>query len=389
MFNFVNNKKSMEITSWYKSNFDSRIKGRYLNLSMLLSVLENYENVLHISSLGLSEEGREIPLIEFGNGRKKVLAWSQMHGNESTTTKAILDFLKFVTKPELFSTEVSNLLNKYTFYIVPMLNPDGAEKYARLNANEIDLNRDAQERSQLESKALRKLFDTIQPHLCLNLHDQRSMYGFKSGLPATVSFLSPASDLNRTITPQREVAMKLIANMDSCLQEFIPNQVGRYDDSFNSNCVGDSFSMLGVPTILFEAGHYNQDYKREKTREFIFYAFLSLFGVIESSNKPDIEDYNNIPENETNFCDILLHNYKMDNDEIVSIAVQYREVKEGLTIHFVPEISTIGNLTELYGHKTFNMENLEIIMKNSMPLAVNNVISHIINKNGNVLPFLL
>ena len=58
--------------------------------------------------------------------------------------------------------------------------------------------------------------------------------------------------------------MEVIIKMNNVLQNVIPNQVGIYDDSFNINCVGDSFQSKGVPTILFEAGHYKNDYSREK-----------------------------------------------------------------------------------------------------------------------------
>jgi murein tripeptide amidase MpaA len=44
-----------------------------------------------------------------------------------------------------------------------MLNPDGADMYTRLNANEVDLNRDSQNLTQPESKVLREIFDLFQP----------------------------------------------------------------------------------------------------------------------------------------------------------------------------------------------------------------------------------
>ena len=43
------------------------------------------------------------------------------------------------------------------------------------------------------------------------------------------------------------------------LQLSIPDQVGRFDDSFNPNCTGDQYSLLGTPTILIESGFYPED----------------------------------------------------------------------------------------------------------------------------------
>jgi murein tripeptide amidase MpaA len=51
--------------------------------------------------------------------------------------KACLIF-KFLNGSEL----AEKLLNNFSFYCIPMLNPDGAKLYTRLNANQIDLNRD-------------------------------------------------------------------------------------------------------------------------------------------------------------------------------------------------------------------------------------------------------
>jgi hypothetical protein len=56
-------------------------------------------------------------------------------------------------------------------------------------------------------------------------------------------------------------AIDLIANINTVLQRYIPGQIGRFDDSFNLNCIGDTFQAMGVPTLLFEAGHFEGDYQ--------------------------------------------------------------------------------------------------------------------------------
>jgi hypothetical protein len=180
------------------------------------------------------------------------------------------------------NTKESNvILDHFTFCILPMLNPDGAKLYTRENANGIDLNRDAQNLSQPESMVLRKTFETFQPNYCYNLHDQRTIYGAgESGNTATVSFLAPAFNKNRDINDVRIKAMNVIVAMNKALQQFIPNQVGRFDDSFNLNCVGDTFQYLKVPTILFEAGHFANDFEREITRKYIFIALILEYNLV-------------------------------------------------------------------------------------------------------------
>ena len=105
-----------------------------------------------------------------------------------------------------------------------------------------------------------------------------------------LSFLSPSQDAERSLTSNRKKAMSLIVAINSILQQRIPHCVARYDDGFNLNCVGDTFQSLNVPTILFEAGHYPNDYDREEVRYLIF---LSILKALESISKGfEIDDFN-------------------------------------------------------------------------------------------------
>jgi murein tripeptide amidase MpaA len=63
-----------------------------------------------------------------------------MHGNEATTTKALFDFFECLA----WFRKRAKFLDAFTFYCIPMLNPDGAALYTRENANKVDLNRDSQ-----------------------------------------------------------------------------------------------------------------------------------------------------------------------------------------------------------------------------------------------------
>jgi zinc carboxypeptidase len=373
----------MKIEDWYKNHFETQLRGRYITMEHIYPLLDMYKIKYEVSVPGVSEKGQDIPLIKIGNGKQVVLGWSQMHGNESTTTKALFDFIRFIDQKENFQSEIDEFLGTYTFYLFPMLNPDGAQLYTRENANGVDLNRDAQDLSQKESKCLRKVFEALRPDLCLNFHDQRSIYGFKDGKASTISFLSPAANKERTITPSRIIAMEQIVKMYKLLQRYIPGQVGRYDDSFNNACVGDTFQNAGVPTILFEAGQYSQDYHREKTREFIFYSLLVLFNIIGDS-KPALNyrDYFNIPENLKNYNDCILRNAKLkDKREQVSVAIQYREILRNETIVFEPFIDEIGSLKNKFAYIENNVEGAEILTNSQDILTVGDNISEIIDKN--------
>ncbi|GHC51909.1 M14 family zinc carboxypeptidase [Ulvibacter litoralis] len=375
----------MNITTWYASNYESQLRDRYIDLAHISPLLSSYKNQFKIASIGVSENGKDIPMVTIGSGKKKVLGWSQMHGNEATTTKAIFDFLKFIAQKEFFQKEINEFLAHYTFYIIPILNPDGASLYTRVNANKVDLNRDAQETTQNESRVLQSVFNELQPDLCLNLHDQRTIYGLATGLPATVSFLAPSADKERSITPARIVAMEHIVRMNRALQQYIPGQVGRYDDGFNANCVGDTFQMAGVPTILFEAGHYALDYSRETTRSFIFYAFLELFDITNQSETPvTYEDYFKIPQNNLTYNDVVLRNVRVDAyKQPIAVAIQYVEELEGDVISFKPIVSKIGGCDEIKGHKEIDLKGNGILINSQENIFEDLIISTIVSKMDN------
>ena len=240
----------IELHKEYKAN---SLFGRYITLKDIEPLLSKFPTEI----IGKSVLGKPIYKYSIGTGKTKIFMWSQMHGNESTTTKALFDFFNVINSQEEIGVK---LLQEFTFCFLPMVNPDGAELYTRENANKVDLNRDSVDLSQPESQLLRKTFEDFKPDFCYNLHDQRTIFGAgTSGNVATVSFLAPSFNENRDINDVRIKAMNVIVAMNNELQKYIPNQVGRFDDGFNLNCIGDMFTFLNVPTILFEAGHYQDD----------------------------------------------------------------------------------------------------------------------------------
>ncbi|WP_255535338.1 M14 metallopeptidase family protein [Cellulophaga sp. E16_2] len=350
----------LDFIELYNLSRENSVQGRYVTNDMIFPFLDQLGSPFQIEMIGKSVLNREIKSVTFGSGKYKILMWSQMHGNESTTTKAVLDFLNLISSN---SDLAQKLLALCTFKIIPILNPDGAEAYTRINANEVDLNRDAQDKSQPESKILRAVYDAFIPDYCFNLHDQRTIFNVgATSKPATVSFLAPSHDEERSISKSRGVSMQLIVAMNKELQKYIPGQVGRYDDGFNANCVGDTFQMLNKPTILFESGHYVNDYDREETRKFIFCAIIKGVNVIADQNIDTYEqkDYFEIPENGKLFYDILIKNADFVNKNLhngADIGILFKETLVSGVLTFVPFIEKTGNLSNFYGHKTFNCLN--------------------------------
>jgi hypothetical protein len=295
----------MNLEQLFDQNKENTIQGRYITLDNIEPILKRESLKNDVKIIGESVLGKPVYSYQKGNGKLKIYLWSQMHGNESTTTKALFDFINLLNNG---SDLAKQLLDTFTFLCIPMLNPDGAKLYTRANANTIDLNRDSQDLSQPESKILRAVFDEFKPDYCFNLHDQRTIFGVDdTGKPATVSFLAPSYNEEREINESRLKAINLIAGINEVLQNFIPGQIGRFDDSFNINCIGDTFQYLGVPTILFEAGHFPNDYEREVTRKFIFMSLLSSFIILSENDivSNGIDKYLNISQNKVVFFDFI------------------------------------------------------------------------------------
>lgn len=344
-----------ELHKQYKAN---SLFGRYITLKDIEPLLEK----LPTEVIGTSVQGKPIYKYTVGSGKIRIFMWSQMHGNESTTTKALFDFLNVLNSDDELGAK---LLNHFTFCILPMVNPDGAELYTRENANKVDLNRDSVNLSQPESQLLRKTFEDFKPDFCYNLHDQRTIFGAGStGNVATVSFLAPSFNENRDINDVRIKAMDVIVAMNNELQKYIPNQVGRFDDGFNLNCIGDMFTFLNVPTILFEAGHYQDDYYREFTRKMIFIALLSGLTAIYENDIVDneIDVYLQIPQNNVVFYDFIYKNVKInyDNKEIITnFAAQYKEELIDSNVQLNAYIVEVGELKGKFGHFQYNAHKMK------------------------------
>jgi len=366
----------------YNSFKEETLVGRYVKNSHIIPISKQHKSIAEITKIGSSVEKRSIFSYRFGTGKIKILVWSQMHGNESTTTKALFDFFnRLHTNDEV----VSKLLLECTFCVIPILNPDGAEKYTRVNANNVDLNRDAQLLSQPESRVLLDTYKSFKPDYCFNLHGQRTIFsaGFSSN-SSVLSFLSPAQDKQRLVTQTRKVAMEVILAINSALKHELPDQISRYDDGFNINCVGDSFQSMETPTILFEAGHFPGDYKRERTRQFVYEALMTSFTCIASNsvNGKGYQPYFNLPENQKLFFDIIIRNVIGDEGELVDVAIQFEETLRDEELLFVPKIAKIGSLEEYFGHKEIDGDQNSIMINNVAKIPASLTIINEISING-------
>ncbi|WP_242132338.1 M14 family metallopeptidase [Aestuariivivens marinum] len=373
------------INGFFNVYKEKALSHRYITNGHIVPLLKKFSSNFKIKTIGRSVLNEPIYALELGYGKKRILMWSQMHGNESTTTKAIFDLFNTLMSNEKV---VQNILSVCTLCVIPILNPDGAAAYTRVNANNIDLNRDAQKLTQPESLVLKSVFESFKPHFCYNLHGQRTIFSAgRTNKPATVSFLAPAQDSKCTVTSNRKIAMEIIVSMNTMLQKEIPGQVGVYDDAFNLNCVGDAFQSKNIPTILFEAGHYKNDYARDVTRKYIYIALFSSLLYISNKN-PDgsmHRPYFDIPENEKLFFDIVIRNGRLNKDGIkADIGIMYQERLVDNKVLFIPKIEKIEDLSKFYGHKEYYANGSLVLAENNKVLEVNDENDFVIINNEKI-----
>ncbi|NVK52121.1 MAG: DUF2817 domain-containing protein [Flavobacteriaceae bacterium] len=294
-----------EVKEIYNTCKEDKLYGKWIYFEHISPLLHKLSDKFEVTEIGKSEENIPIYSVKIGKGIKKILIWSQMHGNESTGTKALFDLFNFLTDSN--HSTVNNILEQVTILCIPMLNPDGALKYTRVNANGVDLNRDAVDKKAVESQLLRSVLEIFKPQFCFNLHDQRTIFGVEgTENPATISFLAPSEEETRKITSGRKQTMNVIVAMNALLQQIIPNHIGRYTDEFYPTATGDNFQKLGYNTILIEAGHYPNDYEREVTRKFNFFALLQgVFHIATTNDYTLYKPYFTIPNNQQNFFDVI------------------------------------------------------------------------------------
>ncbi|WP_295223238.1 M14 family zinc carboxypeptidase [uncultured Chryseobacterium sp.] len=348
---------------------NTNFPNRYISPEKLFSYLKaNLSD--YIQEIGKSYLEKPIYKVTIGTGSIHVLAWSQMHGNESNATHAMLDLLTTLNKaPELRE----DLFGKVTLDFIFMLNPDGSEKWTRLNAAEIDLNRDFHNEASTEIKYLKNIVASEKYDYALNLHEQRTIFTTDGIHPATLSFLAPSENVERTITENRKKCMAVIAEVYHHLKALIPNQIGRYSDEFYPTSTGDNFIKAGMPTILFEGGHFVNDYTRKETRKYYTVALYYALKAISESNSgtKGWESYLEIPENRETHYDIIYRNVKLNTGHecILDVAVQYREIfEEGKDeISFVPFVVEVGDVKHKKGWKEIDCTGKTFVCPNKYP----------------------
>ena len=272
-------------------------------------VLGSGAGVLSMRTAGSSFEGRPIPVVSAGSGPTTVLLWSQMHGDESTGTMAIVDILSYLSGTRAEET-TRELLSRLTLLFVPMLNPDGAARFQRRTAQGIDMNRDALALATPEARVLKQLRDDLRPQFAFNLHDQElSTVGASKELTA-VALLAPAFDAARSDNDIRLRAKHMAACFAAALGPWAAGRIARYDDAYEPRAFGDTMQQSGVSTLLVESGHVPDDPEKDGLRRLNAVGILSCChaiagGALALFGRPVYEE---LPLNGKQAYDLIIRN---------------------------------------------------------------------------------
>ena len=310
-----------------------------------------------ISPLGASAEGRQIPLLTLGTGSTTVLLWSQMHGDEPTATMALMDILRFISRePQHPVTQTINRALKIA--IIPMLNPDGAERFQRRTAQEIDMNRDALSLETPEAKLLKDVRERLQPRFGFNLHDQDPRYTVgNTKKVSAIALLAPAFDDGLSDNHVRLAAKQVASVFALVMQEFISGHVSKYDDSFEPRAFGDNIQRWGTSTVLIESGGWPNDREKMFIRKLNAVGLLAaLFSIAsESYVGTPTGVYEQLPFGTKYLYDIILRGARLQSSTKappvkadIGINIDERVNKVTGAVELIGTITDIGDLS-VYG----------------------------------------
>src|SRR5690606_27293351 len=94
----------------FKNHKETHLYHRYINPEHIQPILKKHQHHFNIETICTSVLGDSISVIQIGSGAKKILMWSQMHGNETTTTKAVFDLCNVFADAN--DTVIDEILNE-------------------------------------------------------------------------------------------------------------------------------------------------------------------------------------------------------------------------------------------------------------------------------------
>lgn len=130
---------------------------------------------VRVMSLGKSANGRDLWLVRLAEPAAdpaqmiRVLVLCRQHGDEPASTEAALGLIHRLAAGG--DPSLRGSLAHVSLYLLPMVNPDGAEANTRSNGVGADLNRDWGIFHQPETRAVAKAARLLRPNLVIDAHN--------------------------------------------------------------------------------------------------------------------------------------------------------------------------------------------------------------------------
>jgi hypothetical protein len=330
-------------------------------MNHLAALQQKLGPLMTMEQAGVSAENRPIQLLKLGTGPVKVFLWSQMHGDEPTATMALLDILNYIAQQKE-SAEVRTILAQTTLLMVPMLNPDGAQRFQRRTSQGIDMNRDALRLQTPEARILKGLRDRFQPEIGFNLHDQDPRYTVgDQGTVAVISLLAPAYNVEKQDNAVRTRAKQVASTLSLVLDQFVKGHIAKYDDTFEPRAFGDNIQKWGTSVVLVESGGWKNDPEKMFIRKLNCVGLLSTFHAIAEQRyvQNGTMPYERIPMNTKTLYDIIIRGATVTFPDgrapiIADIAVNREEVREGGESSWRGRVVDFGDLSVFQAHEEWN-----------------------------------
>lgn len=130
---------------------------------------------VRVVSLGRTRDRRDIWLARLADPAcvpqktVRIVILCRQHGDEPASTESALSLIRRLSLGQ--DAALRTALKHVTLYLIPMVNPDGAEAMTRVNASGADLNRDWGVFSQPETRAVARAVEIINPHVVMDAHN--------------------------------------------------------------------------------------------------------------------------------------------------------------------------------------------------------------------------
>ncbi|MCL7714470.1 M14 family zinc carboxypeptidase [Stenotrophomonas mori] len=316
-----------------------------------------------VEQIAQSAEGRPLRHVRWGEGPTRVLLWSQMHGDESTATMALADLFRFLGENPRHPL-VQQLHRETTLHVVPILNPDGAARFQRRNAQGIDINRDAAALASPEARALKALRDRLQPPFGFNLHDQRP--GYRAGASdkgAAMALLAPPFNEDNDVNEVRGRAYGVAALIRAAMEPRIGGHIAKWDDQFNPRAFGDLMTRWGTSTVLIESGGIEGDPEKQRLRQLNFLALLvGLQSIADGSHAQAPRAlYADLPENGKVWPDLLVRGATLANPGTATARADVLVNFKHALAERGGRISDIGDLGAVRARRVIDAQGLYLV----------------------------